>query len=64
MYSFTSIIQEISHHSDVIHVSFRSSIQQYRAMYAGIVEEIKVVVLHKETIRIPVKKCPRYLNIH
>ena len=56
MYSFTSVIQEVSHHSDVIHISLRSSIQQHRTMYASIVEEIKVDVLHKKTIRIPVEQ--------
>lgn len=55
MFSFTSVIQEVSHHSDVIHISLGSSIQQYRTMYASIVEEIKVDVLHKKPIRIPVE---------
>lgn len=66
MYSFTSVIQEVSHHSDIVHISLRSSIEQYRTMYASIVEEIKVDVLHKKPSRIPVEKLHfhHYLNTH
>lgn len=56
LYSFTGVIQEVSHHSDVIHISLRGSIQQYGAMYASVVEEIKEDVLHKKTIRVPVEQ--------
>lgn len=47
MYLFTCLIQ-VSHHTDVIHISLRSSVEQHRTMYASIVEEIKVDVLHKK----------------
>lgn len=66
LYLLTSVIQEVSHHSDVIHISLGSSIQQYWTMYASIVEEIKVDVLHKKPIGIPVEQLhfPHYLNAH
>lgn len=50
----TCVVQEICNNGDVIHIGFRSGIQQNRTMYSGIVEEIKIVVLNKEPSRIPV----------
>lgn len=55
-YLFTSVIQKVSRHSDIIHISLWRSIQQYRSMYASIVEEVKVDVLHKKPFRIPVRQ--------
>lgn len=54
MYFFTSVIWEVCHHSDVIHVGLGGGVEQNRAMEARVVEEIKVDVLHKEAFGIPV----------
>lgn len=54
MYFFTSVIWEVCHHSDVIHVGLGGGVEQNRAMEARVVEEIKVDVLHKEAFGVPV----------
>lgn len=56
LHQITCVIQEVRHHSDVVHVCFRRSIQQHRTMYPSVVEEIKVDVLHKKPFRIPVEQ--------
>lgn len=53
LFIFTSVVHEVGHNGDVIHVSLRSSIEQYGPMYTGVIEEIKVDILDKKPFRIP-----------
>lgn len=52
----TCAVQEVGHHGDVVHIRFGSGVEQHRPVNTSIVEEVKVDVLHKEPLRIPVQE--------